>query len=599
MNTMQRNYLLILALLTLMIGCSDEAETFLKRDTDIMNFSYLGTTKQLSVFTNSEWEVSSEDNWITLNPSSGLGNGEDRTFVDITLSQNTGDARTGKIILSNNDKQLEVTIVQDEGHFYISENEGEKPYIDGRLILDEDLEAFVSIPYFKASDKDYVNASFTITGPGASGLAITDENDYFLKTGEGVMLFKINGKPEKLGEVIINAVLGVPTRNKVIEVTIKGRVRHPDDTGLEPIESPTLNIYKLLPRLAVMDWGKYTRGSNYPRKYTFELAKSKDGPAIRHYSQTNDWLSTASSGSLTAMFFENNRFVLAALEPGTTYWFRIILHSNRPNEFLDSDVSYISFTTPEEKPLADNILLYKDFDDFWWGGSPIYQAYGVMPIEAQIKVDLDPTSDIVKATDYRVWHPVGNIATPFGAVLGPDNCPTMWNKLWDGEKYGKFFDDNYKGWFGQNVFPNSGCVRIAPATNDGYLRTPKLENISDGTAKIKVTVHTAPYFEPYQSWGEDFLDHLIIVEGPGQIVDGGNTVVTIDSEKQVAVRCESNVDKSTNTPIQDYVKTTEHVIKVTGATKDTQITIKPYKWVSGSSDHYRIWLDDIKIERIN
>src|SRR5690606_3313229 len=107
---------------------------------------------------------------------------------------------------------------------------------------------------------------------------------------------------------------------------------------------------------------------------------------------------------------------------------------------------------------------------------------------------------------------------------------------------------------------------------------------------------TAAYFEPYHSWGEDHLRHAIVIEGDGVIADGGPTMSVMDNNKQVTVACQSNVNPSNNGPLYDYTKPTTHTVKITGATANTRIVVRtlPYS----GTDRYRIWLDDIKVEKL-
>ena len=178
----------------------------------------------------------------------------------------------------------------------------------------------------------------------------------------------------------------------------------------------------------------------------------------------------------------------------------------------------------------------------------------------------------------------------------------MWRAYWDGDVYGtNYADADYQGWKGSLALPNTGGVRLASASAQGYLTTPKLLKLGSEGSTIKVTVNSAPYFEPYQSWGEDHPQFFIIVEGPGTIVDGGSTMATplnesadcANSDKQVTVECVKNVNASNNTPLSDRLTLTEHNVTVSGATNETRITIKTHPY-SGTA-HYRIFVDDIKI----
>ena len=191
-------------------------------------------------------------------------------------------------------------------------------------------------------------------------------------------------------------------------------------------------MFKLLPRLAVLDWGDYEKGTgtNFnngtPRSFSFGLALEEEGDNLRNYtSKTADWL-TASS-----MFFAHNRFAFGNLQPGTTYWFWIVAHELGPNK-EDSDKTWLSFTTPEEN-LAPNVILYKDFDDFWFRGCPIYQAFGVEVTNAQIGANIDPDDPNCPAATGKIVNPVNSTDSFFNYVgSATDNRgPVKAAKLWE------------------------------------------------------------------------------------------------------------------------------------------------------------------------
>lgn len=100
----------------------------------------------------------------------------------------------------------------------------------------------------------------------------------------------------------------------------------------------------------------------------------------------------------------------------------------------------------------------------------------------------------------------------------------LWEAWWEGDTYGtNYADADYPGWQGFWVRTQTGAALLSTASVSGYIKTPKLTGIGEGTADITVTCHTAPYFEPYHSWGQDHEQHYIQVEGPGTITDGGPT----------------------------------------------------------------------------
>lgn len=282
----------------------------------------------------------------------------------------------------------------------------------------------------------------------------------------------------------------------------------------------------------------------------------------------------------------------------------LVAHELGPNK-EDSDKTWLSFTTPEEN-LAPNVILYKDFDDFWFRGCPIYQAFGVEVTNAQIGANIDPDDPNCPAATGKIVNPVNSTDSFFNYVgsatdnRGPVKAAKLWEAWWEGDTYGtNYADADYPGWQGFWVRTQTGAALLSTASVSGYIKTPKLTGIGEGTADITVTCHTAPYFEPYHSWGQDHEQHYIQVEGPGTITDGGPTkaeptgAATANTDKQVTVQCTTHVD-SDKIPTTDYVNPTEHVVKIAGATKETRIVIAAHPY---GTKHYRLWIDDIQVTK--
>lgn len=582
-------------------ACSDDEVTFLQRSHDQFQFAYMSSTQELSVLSNGSWSVISNDEWITLSPSEGRGNGKTEQIVQVTVSRNIGSQRTGSIQLLNGEKNLTISVEQEDGFFSLG-----NPTMSTSYILEEELiNERVEIPYRKALDGDKVSVMATLSGPGSEGLSIESLTDFELESGDGTIPLAITGTPTQKGTITVDLIVEISSTGQTVELTTGSTSKLPGEI--------VVTLFKVLPRLAVLDWGDYEKGTGprgdngTSRKFILELAETEDGAPLRRYADQVDWLSATSAPGLP-QFYEHNRFAFANLEPNTTYWFRIVARGLGSNKDQDSDVTTFEFTTPAEEPLAPNVILYKDFDNFWFGGNPIYQAFGVHPTEAQIGANIDPADPLILATDYRTNNPVQNLGDMFAQRnnpnhnIGPVKAANLWNFYWEGDKYGtNYGDSDYPGWTGGLALPNTGGVRLASASAPGFIKTPKLTEIGESTANITVTVNSAPYFEAYHNWGEDHLQHYIIVDGPGTITDGGPTKVepigaaTPNSDKQVTVICTSNVNSVTNGPLYSYTIPTTHTVKVSGATKDTRIEIRTHPY-SGTA-HYRIFLDDIKITR--
>ena len=319
----------------------------------------------------------------------------------------------------------------------------------------------------------------------------------------------------------------------------------------------TVTMFKLLPRLAVLDWGDYEKGTgtNFnngtPRSFSFGLALEEEGDNLRNYtSKTTDWLPSAS------MFFAHNRFAFANLKPGTTYWFWIIAHELGPKK-EDSDKTWFSFTTPEEN-LAPNVILYKDFDDFWFRGCPIYQAFGPRSLERPDRREHRPRRPELRGSLQQNPEPLQYHRL---VLQLREQCDRQPRSGQSGQTVGLLVGRRHlrHGLRRRRLPRLAGLLGPLPDRSRTALDRirlglhqdpPKLAGIGEGTADITVTCHTAPYFEPYHSWGQDHEQHYIQVEGPGTITDGGPTkteptgAATANTDKQVTVQCTTHVDSN-------------------------------------------------------
>lgn len=380
---------------------------------------------------------------------------------------------------------------------------------------------------------------------------------------------------------------------------------------------PQVRVVKLLPKMVVLDWGKYTKGSGVgtaaktdeTRVWKFELAYTKDGA----YLHTN----TPGEGTWfqNAMFWGDNRTVYANLRPNTEYCFRLLQKQAGVDKNLENDMVYFTFKTPEEPALPENTVLYNDFDHWNIKGSMIYRAFGMAYTNAQVSANLDPDDEEALAkisgtgAPNVTMDPLFDVRNNTSHALHYSKCPKVWEHFYETDKYG--YDnisdlDAYDGWSNYFARESSGAALLGGATTKGaWLGTPRLKALGETPADITFTTHTCAYMESYHSWGTDALYHYIIVDGPGTIVDAGATAATDEeieaiaaepnTDKQVLVKMNSNM-AADKTPLNDWNLTTEHVIKIEGATQDTRIKIMNLKDLS-KLPHARLCVDDVLVTK--
>lgn len=582
-------------------SCSDnDGLSVLKRDTDAMQFNYLGETKELHVLTNGKWSIVANDNWINCTPTEGIGSDKEQ-IIEISASQNDGGEREGSVTLTDGIKQLNISVNQENGFFYF-----DKPVMPEAIIHKTNVRGSkIEIPYFKAKPGYTVNATCEILLDDMPCSEITADAvaDKELAVGSGVVTINLSGEAKTKGD--LKALIKLSVNGQTYDMEASSKVRAENEL--------TVTVFKLLPKLVVIDWGKYVRGTGTngdngtARDFDFELAYEKEGAAIRKsVSSKTNWL-------VANMFWPENRFVYGNLKPDTDYWFRIVEKNIGENKNETSDVTYLKFHTPAEPPLPDNTVLYNDFDHFCIKGSAIYRAFGIAVSNANVGKNFDPNNDADLlantgiCTPPTTMDPLHDKRNDANHALNFKQCPKVWEHYWETDKYGTDGISNldtYPGWSCYFARQSTGAVMLGGATtSNAYLGTPRLAALGETPTDITVVVHTAAYHEPYHTWEEDCLKHYIKIDGPGKIVDAGVTAAAIlpatadpNSDKSVVVEVKANKEGPSKGSLYDYNVTTEHVIKISGATKDTRIKVMNMK-IGVGVPHARLLIDDILITK--
>ncbi|MDE7407649.1 MAG: BACON domain-containing protein, partial [Muribaculaceae bacterium] len=585
-------------------SCSDDDVNILKRNTDEIEFTFLNSTKDLYVLTNGNWQVVPSEAWISCNPSSGTGSSTEQ-IVGVTVEQNDGVEREGIVVLTDGKKEIKVTIKQEDGFFYL----GNVTMPESVFLNEKITNKTIEIPYYKSKPgyKANVTCELLVDGEATDEITATTIVDKDMGLGNGVLSVALNGLPTKRGLLTANLVVDI--NGEKTEMQGSCRVRMETEVNA--------NVFKLLPRLVIMDWGKYAKGSganptmgtsNETRDYDFELAYEKYGAPIRRsVTSKANWFTSN-------MFYGENRFVYGNLKPETEYWFRIVQKKVGAQQNLTTDTTYVKFVTPAEPALPANTVLYDDFDRFSIKGSQIYRAFGIAVSNANVSLNFDPNNDADYLKNTGICIPpttmdaLHDVRTNTSHALYWGKCPKVWEHYWQTDKYG--YDniadlDKYEGWSCYFARQSAGGILLGGATTAGaYLGTPRLKDLGDTPTNITVVTNTCAYYEPYHTWEEDCLFHYIIVDGPGTIVDAGSTLATSDlptsaeanTDKSVLVKVMANKEGSGKGSKYDWNVTTKHTIKIAGATKDTRIKIKNVH-PCANAPHCRMAIDDILLAK--
>lgn len=337
-----------------------------------------------------------------------------------------------------------------------------------------------------------------------------------------------------------------------------------------PIPTPQVSLYEASRGLLVFEWN---RDDTYPRKFIIELAESESGAAIRTIESLA--LDSDTEGKGFHSNYPYNRFVFGNLQADKTYYCRVKVVGE--GVYADSEFGVGSGKTLPMPTLDDNVLLYKDFDDFWWGGYSIAAAYGVCPTPAAQK--LPETMNItgsVFADDATILiaKPSKNADDTFNTI-GKNNADYLAARWGDGD----WDTANSK-----KIYEVCGHLKFGTGSAAGSLILPHLTKLGDATADVVLTFQACPYTEPsadssepfgYTIYGktQDRKDFTVSITGGGTFEDG-STELTLYND-------DSGRDQN------GRFAWTDHTVVIKGVTAESRITI--------ATIEKRMWLDNIKV----
>lgn len=208
-----RSLLCLLMGLFIITACSDE-ESFVIRNTDSLEFSYKASTEEITVCTNGNWTITTDDTWFTLSDTLGKGNGTTRESIKVTASRNLGAARQGEIVLHAAGKDLSIVIKQDEGTLILG-----TPSVSGTYMAKQAIEnGTISIPYTKGSIGQKITFTTVVSGNAASGITIA-ASAVTLDSEEGTVVIPVTGTPATSGDVLFTVSTNVQGLAPVVLTT--------------------------------------------------------------------------------------------------------------------------------------------------------------------------------------------------------------------------------------------------------------------------------------------------------------------------------------------------------------------------------------------
>ncbi len=211
---------LLAALLLLPPGCTNDPDISVTRDTDNLEFPYSLSTQSFTVRTDGSWRVSSEEEWIHMDPAQGVGDGYNYQYVNVTVDRNTGEKRSGEVVIHAAGQDLKVFIHQDNGLFALKE-----AYLQGTLLEGEKIAgSSLAIPYEKALGTELMDIEVELDGEGASGIKCEPAQDRKLQEGDGEVLVALSGTPRSMGYINFRMTLTLSNRPEPVILTAQSFV---------------------------------------------------------------------------------------------------------------------------------------------------------------------------------------------------------------------------------------------------------------------------------------------------------------------------------------------------------------------------------------
>lgn len=191
-------FVLLMLVAAGMASCSDESTPFVLRSTDMLEFAYETSSQTFTLRSNGAWDVSSENDWIALEPSSGTSDGIKYETITVTVLRNEGEERTGKVAINAAGMEIFIDVLQNVGPIITF---GE-PTLFGALQEKQDASlARIRVPYSGAIGDEKFTVSVTASGVAATGLSAVNNYEVQLNGKSGYFDVPLVGSPTTSGTV--------------------------------------------------------------------------------------------------------------------------------------------------------------------------------------------------------------------------------------------------------------------------------------------------------------------------------------------------------------------------------------------------------------
>ena len=460
--------------------------------------------------------------WLPFDKTSGPGDeGIVSQRVTIKALHNTGVERTAELHITGAGFDRKVTVVQEDGQVRIDGVE-----LEGDMAKDEQVEkTYIAVNYSRAVGGEKLTVTPTLSGEGSDGLSVA-AGEVTLDAGSGVARMAVTGTPTTFGEVLFKVAVELGDKSfGPYEVKSETANRMAAPTGLYVFRADSHEI--------IMEWDN-DHSTVRTRKWAWQLLDSDadDAGVVREFTYE------VNSNDDKNPKYVYNRFIIGALDPGTTYYFRV---KRCPSEGVADDAGKIDskwtelcpVTTKAEPEVPADAVLFQDFRYLAYGGNNVYTAFAG-------GVNDNPTG---KALD--------QIFVPYEKYCNANSAAA---NLWTTHSAAYRSAVGLDGWVGGNnaaghtgnnsVYGATGMLKLGTGSAVGWIQTPALEKLT-GATDITVSFDACCWWEdPSSSAKSDNPEIKVIVVGPGTI-DGQKEAKVQISEKREMKPCTVNVAGAT------------------------------------------------------
>jgi len=513
-------------------GCSDDGTAdSLATNFEELEFTYEASDQELLIRSTVPWTLNctylTGDRWLTFDRTEGPGDeGIVSQRVKIEVLRNPGAERRAELHVTGAGFDRKVTVVQEDGQLRIDGVE-----LEGDMARDEPVEkTYIAVSYSRAMGGEKLTIAPTLSGSGAQGLSAA-AGEATLEAGSGVARIAVTGTPTTFGEVFFSVAVRLGQ-------TDYGPFAIRSETANRMAPPANLRVYRADSHEIIMEWDN-DRSTVRPKKWSWQLLDSdaEDAKVVREFAYE------VSSGEDGNVKYPYNRFIIGALESGTTYYFRV---KRGPSAGVADDAGKIDskwtepcpVTTAPEPVVPADAVLFQDFRHLAYGGNNVYTAWGG-------GVNDNPTG---KALD-KIFVPYEKHCTANSAAANLYTTHSAAYRKAVGLE-GWVGGNNAAGHTGNNsVYGATGMLKMGTGSAAGWIQTPPLAKLT-ATTDLTVTFDACCWWEDVSSDKSSDNPYIkVVVVGPG----------TIGGQKELLMQ------------ISEKFEMKPYAVRVDGATAETAI----------------------------